>query len=286
MNTKVLVTGGGGQLARSIAYLSKQFEDIDFCFETKEGLDISNKPQLESYFENNKFDYCINCAAYTNVEQAEVHRDLAELINVDATRTLAELCKASSVTLIHISTDYIFDGTKKEPYLETDTPSPINHYGHTKNEGEKAIIDSLSTYFIIRTSWLYSVYGKNFVTTIANRVKDQADLTIVNTQIGSPTSCHELAQFIIFLIETDVNSYGIYNFTDKGETSWFEFAVAIASHFKTYDVSKISPVAEYKTKAKRPNYSVLSNAKRIEIYDRFRSWEDNVKWVVNQLHQP
>ncbi len=286
MKTKVLVTGGGGQLARSIAYLSKQYEDIDFSFETKERLNISNRSQVESYFKNNKFDYCINCAAYTNVEQAEEQQELAKLINVDATKILAELCKASNITLIHISTDYVFDGTKNKPYLETDRPSPINYYGHTKNEGEKAIIETLSTYFIIRTSWLYSVFGKNFVTTIASRVKDHADLSIVNTQIGSPTSCHELAQFILFLIETDVKSYGIYNFTDKGETSWFEFAVAIASHFKRYDISKISPVAEYKTKAKRPNYSVLSNAKRIEIYDRFRSWKDNVEWVVNQLNQP
>lgn len=286
MKTKVLVTGGGGQLARSIAYLSKQYEDIDFSFETKERLNISNRSQVESYFKNNKFDYCVNCAAYTNVEQAEEQQDLAKLINVDATKLLAELCKVSNTTLIHISTDYVFDGTKNEPYLETDRPSPINYYGHTKNEGEKAIIETLSTYFIIRTSWLYSVFGKNFVTTIASRVKDHADLSIINTQIGSPTSCHELAQFILFLIETDVKSYGIYNFTDKGETSWFEFAVAIASHFKEYDISKISPVAEYKTKAKRPNYSVLSNAKRIEIYDRFRSWKDNVEWVVNQLNQP
>lgn len=286
MRTKVLVTGAGGQLARSIKYYCRNnSHDIDFSFVTKEQLDITKRNQVFSFFEQSNFDYCVNCAAYTNVEQAEEERELANLINVDATKQLAEICKTFNTTLIHISTDYIFDGTNRRPYLESDKPSPINYYGHTKNEGERAIMTTLSNYFILRTSWLYSMYGKNFVTTIVNKIKQNANLTVVDSQIGSPTSCHELAKFIVFLIASDVKDYGVYNFTDKGETNWYNFALTIASHFKDYDKAKLRPVTNYKTRAERPIYSVLSNAKRNNIYPHFPQWQDNVEWVVNQLNQ-
>ena len=286
MKTKVLVTGAEGQLAKSIQYLCRDHcESIELVFATKGLLNITNKHHIEEFFEKHKFQFCINCAAYTNVELAEIEQDLAMEVNYEAVKSLAQVCDAHNSIFIHISTDYVFDGSNTRPYKESDPVNPINHYGWSKYKGEEAIQEVMSSYFIIRTSWLYSIYPKNFVTTIVDKIKNQDNLSIVNTQYGSPTSCHELAKFIIHLIESKTTYYGIYNFTDEGHTNWYEFALEIASHLKNSDISKIRPVAEYKTRAKRPKYSVLSNSKRKQIYDQYSKWEDNVKRVVNQLKE-
>ena len=202
MNKKVLVTGANGQLGKTIEELfSINDANLEFTFVSKENLDITNEDELLLYFKANKFDYCINCAAYTNVEQAEKTPEIAYKVNAEGVKNLAQVCKDANTILIHISTDYVFDGEKSEPYLVSDIPNPINEYGKSKLLGEQYIQKSLCNYFIIRTSWLYSKkYGKNFYKSILDKAKVEKELLITDEQIGCPTNTVNLAQFIHQLI--------------------------------------------------------------------------------------
>ncbi len=284
MSIKILVTGANGQLGKTLNDLYQNNSDnLDFHFVTKTELDISNKEALNNYFKNNSFDYCINCAAYTNVEQAE--ESIAETfkINEEAVGYLAECCKESNTKLVHISTDYVFDGKKETPYLETDLTNPLNEYGRSKLAGEHRIQEVFKQFFVIRTSWLYSKYPKNFVTTIASKIQDDSDLTITRSQKGTPTSCVELSKFIYFLIQTESKDFGIYHFSAKGDATWYNFALKIADHFKEYDKSKIVPTDAFKSKAVRPTYSVMSNAKAQNIYHAQNNWKTDVDAVVSDI---
>ena len=232
------------------------FEEYEFKFVSKSDLDISNKEDIEKLLRSSTFHYCINCAAYTNVELAEDEgKEEAFKINAEAVKTLASLCFKYNIILLHISTDYVFDGTKNTPYCEDDQTNPINQYGKSKLLGEQHIVGTMTNYFIIRTSWLYSKYGKNFVKTIINKVQDKANLKITTDQCGTPTSCIDLAQFLFHLIKNNPN-YGLYHFSALGETTWYGFATCIASNFKQYDSTNIKPTTHFSTKAKRPDYSV------------------------------
>lgn len=281
MSISVLVTGSNGQLGKTIKDLFLINEDsVKFTFMSREELDISNRQALESYFNTNSFDYCINCAAYTNVEQAEESIEEAFKINSEAVGFLAESCKNSNVILIHISTDYVFDGKKETPYTEKDPTNPINQYGRSKLAGEKQIQTILKEYFIIRTSWLYSKYPKNFVTTIATKISENANLTITTSQEGTPTSCTELSKFLYWLILNKSTDFGVYHFSAKGTATWYDFALKIADHFPEYDQTKIVKTAEFKSKAKRPSYSVMDNSKMQSIYKNQNYWTVDVDNVV------
>ena len=284
MNSKILVTGANGQLGKTLKELFKEnSDDLDFHFVTKSELNISDKNALNVFFKTNSFDYCINCAAYTNVEQAEESIDDAFKINAVAVGYLAECCNESNTKLIHISTDYVFDGKKDTPYLETDATNPLNAYGRSKLAGEQKIQDVLKQFFIIRTSWLYSKYPKNFVTTIAAKMQEDSDLTITTSQKGTPTSCVELSKFIYFLIKTESTDFGIYHFSAIGDATWYDFALKIAEHFDSYDKNKIVATDTFKSKAKRPNYSVMSNAKVQKIYNLQNNWKTDVDAVVANI---
>lgn len=281
---KILVTGANGQLGKTFRDGFKTNSDhLEFTFVSRLELDISNQQQLTEYFETHTFNYCINCAAYTNVEQAEESIDEAFRINDLAVGYLAECCRKNNIILIHISTDYVFDGKKTAPYLETDPTSPINQYGRSKLAGEKRIQQNLEHYFVIRTSWLYSKYPKNFVTTIVSKIIENSDLTITTSQQGTPTSCYELAKFIVALIITRNSDYGIYHFSSKGNTTWYGFALKIAESFADYNSEKISPVDTFKSKAARPNYSVMDNSKAQSIYSSQNVWTVDTEEVVKQL---
>ena len=281
MSVKILVTGANGQLGKTIKELvDKNDENHSFVFLTKSDLDISNRRAINQYFKTNQFDYCINCAAYTNVEQAEESIKDAFKINSEAVGHLSESCKKSNTILIHISTDYVFDGEKNIPYTELDATNPINQYGKSKLEGEKRVQETIKEHFIIRTSWLYSKYPKNFVTTIVSKVQENADLTITTSQKGTPTSCVELSKFIFWLIKSKNKDFGIYHYSTKGVATWFDFALKIADHFKTYDKNKINQTKEFKSKAKRPNYSVMNNSKVQNIYKGQNDWKTDVDSVV------
>ena len=225
----VLVTGANGQLAKTIRELySKNSDSIKFSFLSKSQLDISNLNEIESVFKKTNFDYCINCAAYTNVENAEDNPEISFKINAESVKNLALACKENNTTLIHISTDYVFDGTSKNTYLEEDKTNPINEYGRSKLLGEHYISDTLNNFFIIRTSWLYSKFGKNFARTILKKVQENTDLKITTSQIGTPSSCNDLAKFIYHLIKTREINYGIYHYSALGHCTWFDFAIKIA----------------------------------------------------------
>jgi dTDP-4-dehydrorhamnose reductase len=280
---KVLVTGANGQLGQTIQGLFSINKDhIEFVFVNKSELNIANTIQVEDFFNKNNFAYCINCAAYTNVEEAEINIKTAFKINAEGALNIAKACKRHHIILIHISTDYVFDGDTDEPYKEDDPTNPINEYGKSKLQGEFNIAQTLESYFIIRTSWLYSPYGKNFVKTIFNKLNDNSDLKITTSQIGTPTSCDELAKFIYFLIKTKQNRFGIYHFTALGKTTWYDFAIQISKQLVN-NTSNIVPTNIFKSKAKRPNYSVLDNSKVLHIFPNIKPWKKGVDDTVKQL---
>ena len=260
MLKKVLITGSKGQLGRTIRELSVNHE-MNFVFASSSELDITNKKQLESLFNDISFDYCINCAAYTKVDKAEEEIEKAYSINSEAVKNLALNCSKHKVILIHISTDFVFSGEKESPYLEADPTNPINIYGESKLQGEKYIQEILENYFIFRTSWLYSKYGNNFVKTVLRLSKEKDEINIVNDQIGSPTNALDLARFILRIIKQESSYYGLYHFSNNDDTSWYGFAREILNFYKTDIILNPIPSHLYPTLAKRPKYSVLNNKK-------------------------
>jgi len=258
---KVLVTGGKGQLAQCIQSISNDYPSLDFVFLGSNDLDISNINEVEDYFGKNNFDYCINCAAYTAVDKAEEEQELAKKVNVTGAKNLAITCKNKDVVLIHISTDFVFDGTAKLPYIEEDTTNPISVYGQTKREGELEITSNLPQYFIIRTSWLYSEFAGNFVKTMLRLSKEREELSVVDDQIGCPTYAKDLAEVILKIIDSQSKQFGIYHYSNQGEITWYDFAKEIFKQSKTEINLYKTDSKTFKTLAKRPKYSVLNTSK-------------------------
>ncbi|WP_298901110.1 dTDP-4-dehydrorhamnose reductase [uncultured Psychroserpens sp.] len=285
MKSKVLVTGANGQLGKTIKEISSNYiESITFVFVEKSELDITKKDEVDRFFKLNDFDYCINCAAYTNVDLAETEIEIALDANANAVKHLALSSKTYDVTLIHISTDYVFDGTNTRPYKEDDTTNPINQYGETKLLGEQYIKENLEDYFIIRTSWLYSKFNKNFVKTIFNKLKTDEKLTIITSQQGTPTSCLDLSNFIVFLIKNTIKNYGVYHFSARGNTTWYGLGAHISAYLNK--TTNVSPIEDYPSKAKRPQYSVLDNQKVETLTNKpLKNWEESVDEVLKSLSQ-
>ena len=275
---KALVTGGNGQLAQSLKDVVNHQDELDVDFQDLPDLDITNKQQLESYFSNNELDYCINCAAYTAVDLAEEQSDLAYAVNAEGPKCLAEVCQKHQVTLIHISTDFVFDGQKRIPYLETDAPIPLSVYGASKLQGERNIQDVMDTYFIVRTSWLYSEYGNNFIKTMLRLSETRDEISVVSDQIGSPTYAGDLAEVLIKIVLSSSKAYGLYHFSNFGAISWYDFAVEIFKQFgKTIEVKPIK-TKDYPTAAKRPKYSVLDTTKIKNNFDyTINDWQESLK---------
>jgi dTDP-4-dehydrorhamnose reductase len=275
---KILATGGNGQLAQCIKDIVKNDDELDVDFQDLPYLDITNKQQLELYFLKNELDYCINCAAYTAVDLAEEQSDLAYAVNAEGPKNLAEVCKKYQVKLLHISTDFVFDGKKQTPYIETDIPNPLGVYGASKWQGERNIQEAMETYFIIRTSWLYSEYGNNFMKTMLRLSETRDEISVVSDQIGSPTYAGDLAGVLIKIVLSSTTNYGVYHYSNLGAISWYDFAVEIFNQFgKKIEVKPIK-TKDYPTAAKRPEYSILST-KRItkEFGLNELNWRDNLK---------
>jgi dTDP-4-dehydrorhamnose reductase len=280
---KALVTGGNGQLAQSLKDVVNHQDELDVDFQDLPDLDITNKQQLESYFSNNELDYCINCAAYTAVDLAEEQSDLAYAVNAEGPKYLAEVCQKHQVTLIHISTDFVFDGQKRIPYLETDAPNPLSVYGASKLQGEFNIQDVMDTYFIVRTSWLYSEYGNNFMKTMLRLSETRDEISVVSDQIGSPTYAGDLAEVLIKIVLSSSKAYGLYHFSNFGAISWYDFAVEIFRYFgKTIEVKPIK-TKDYPTAAKRPEYSVLNTQK---IEKEFETQNLNWRLSLTNINNP
>lgn len=254
---KILVTGANGMLGQDLCPI---LEDNGYeVIETDiHNLDVTNIETCENFISLEKPDFVIHCAAYTNVDKAEKDIESAELINVIGTQNIAKICQKNKITLVYISTDYVFDGTKKEPYIPEDKPNPINHYGLTKLKGEKNVKKYCDKYYIIRTSWLYGHYGKNFVETMLSLVHKE-ELKVVNDQIGCPTWTVDLANGIVEIIKNC--DFGTYHVCGEGETSWYEFAKEIFSQENLNVNTKPCSTEEYPSIANRPKYSALKNNK-------------------------
>lgn len=254
----ILVTGANGQLGKCLRKIAGNYDALHFRFMDSKALDITNTRSINEAFEFEQFDYCINCAAYTNVEQAEKTPEIAFAVNSDGVKNIATACKNKDVVLIHISTDYVFDGKKEEGYLTTDLPNPINQYGKSKLAGESFIQEIMDKYFIIRTSWLYSEFGNNFYKTIMNKAKTEKVLYITDEQTGCPTNANNLAKYILNLITSCKTEYGIYHFTDGKAMTWFDFAKEILRETHLDKKVRLEKAKNYRTFAARPANSVLS----------------------------
>ena len=254
---QILVTGASGQLGLSIQKIHKKYTDLDFVFMNSKELDITNLKMVQEIFGSNHFDFCVNCAAYTNVEQAEKQPEKAFAINGEGVKNIALACKANNVVLIHISTDYIFDGEKKVPYKTQDEPNPINEYGKSKLLGEQYIQQILKKYYIVRTSWLYSEFGENFYKTILKKAQTEQVIFVTDHQTGCPTNANNLAKFILEAMVLGNKEYGIYHFTDGEAMTWYSFAKKILKDNKMINGIKLEKAKGFSTFAKRPRNSVL-----------------------------
>lgn len=286
--SKVLVTGANGQLGREIKKIRNSFKQI-YSFTDIEELDVSDKGVLETYLASNPVDYIINCAAYTDVDGAEKETDKAMKLNRDVLRNLKScLEKHSQTRLVHISTDYVFNGELTRPLREDDRTDPLSMYGITKLEGEKALAGHPRV-LIIRTSWLFSVFGKNFVKSMINRMDQRNDLRVVYDQVGTPTFAEDLARAIMQII-SDVDSYntefvpGVFNYSNEGVCSWYDLAVEVCRLINCK--GNVIPIEthEYPTPAKRPVYSVLNKSRIKEVYGvEVPYWRDSLEKCIKNL---
>ena len=283
----VLVTGSNGQLASCIKDLAKQYDGLNFIYTDYKELDICDLNQVNTFFKSNKkIDYCINCAAYTAVDKAESDVEKAFEINANGAKNLAIACREFDAILIQISTDFVFDGEKKEPYTETDVAKPISVYGASKLQGEIEIKQTLETYFILRTSWLYSEHGTNFMKTMLRLAETRDEISVVSDQIGTPTYAGDLADVILKIISSKNTNFGLYHYSNEGVASWCEFAKAI---FEASNIEiKLNAIKTeaYPTPAKRPFFSVMDKEKIKSVLEIVTlNWQDGLFRALNKNRQ-
>ena len=278
---RVLVTGANGQLGSELRLVAS----ADYIFTDIEELDICSEERVAEFVERNKIDTIINCAAYTNVECAEQEPEVAERVNTTAVAILAKVAKRHNARLIHVSTDYVFGGEEFNiPIAENAMPAPLGVYGRTKLLGERAIEESGCSYVIIRTSWLYSTYGKNFVKTILRLASEREELRVVSDQIGSPTYARDLAKVIAQICDSVTFEDGIYHYSNRGAISWYDFARAIVEIGGAK--CRVSPctTAEYGAKAPRPAYSVLDTSKICKALGcDIPQWRDSLAECIKKM---
>ncbi|WP_295180399.1 dTDP-4-dehydrorhamnose reductase [uncultured Christiangramia sp.] len=279
----ILVTGANGQLGSCFRKHRKKYSNLSFDFKSSRELDISNFAEVDRLFSSQSYDFCINAAAYTNVEEAESEKEKAFQINAEAPGKLAEVCAAKQVKMIHFSTDYVFDGSKTEPYLETDEVNPINIYGASKLAGERQITEVIDEHLIFRTSWLYSEFGHNFFCTILKKAAEKASLNITTTQLGTPTNANDLAKYVLDGIQKDSSATGIYHFSNLGQASWYDFAEEILNYSGKIDQVVLNKTGFFKTLAQRPEYSVLSKEKAIQEFGEIRDWRNSLRDLIDEV---
>ena len=284
----ILVTGANGQLGSEIKALCNQYSQYNFVFTDIDTLDITDITQLKNFFNNNKFDFIVNCAAYTAVDKAEDDLRNAEKINIVAVSNLAKLATNHKIKLIHISTDYVFNGISNTPYVETSATNPISNYGITKLKGETEALRHPNT-IIIRASWLYSSYGKNFVKSILKLATDRSEIGVVFDQIGCPTYARDLAGTILHIINSsleDANAFipGIYHYSNEGVCSWYDMAYEIVKFAGLKTKVNAIETKEYPTPATRPAYSVFNKNKIKQTYSiEIPYWLESLHHCLNIL---
>lgn len=281
---KILVTGANGQLGQCLQKISSQFEEFEFIFTDSETLDITNKEEVNDFFWQNAPDFCINAAAYTAVDLAETDIEKAFLVNADGTENLAEACAENNAQFIHVSTDYVFDGENNLAYTEEDFTNPLGVYGASKLAGDELALEVNPCSVILRTSWVYSEFGKNFVKTMLNLFATKEELSIVADQFGQPTNANDLAEAIMKIIKSEKITPGIFNFSNLGRISWFDFAEKIAELSDAKIKLNAIETSQYPTPAKRPKNSVLDLDKISKTYGiQLKPWEESLEDCVQIL---
>lgn len=281
---KILVTGANGQVGKEIQAVCNSLKGYEFIFLSKADMPINQFELVRHIFNTIKPAYCINCAAYTAVDKAEIERDLAFQINGEAAGVLAAICLEHETRLVHISTDYVFDGNGNTPYSETDTTHPVNTYGASKLMGEEEILKFNPNAIIIRTSWVYSAFGNNFVKTMLRLMKEKQEIKVVNDQWGSPTFAADLAMAILNIISQQEWKPGIYHFSNEGIINWYQFATAIKEIIGAPVTINPVPTSEYPTPAKRPAYSVLNKSRIQQAFGiTLNPWKESLANCINQI---
>jgi dTDP-4-dehydrorhamnose reductase len=291
----ILVTGANGQLGRELQFIAKNFPQFGFSFHDRTTLNLDNPAGITATLTREQPAWCINCAAYTAVDKAESEKDLAFHINGEAVGYLAAACRVSGTRLIHLSTDYVFDGLSATPLKESDPTNPINTYGASKLAGEQqALQHNPDATLIIRTSWVYSEFGNNFVKTMIRLMKEKPAINVVSDQIGSPTYAADLAAAILQIITSSTSAPvavpalpfvpGLYNYSNEGEISWYQFALAIRD--LTHSTCTVNPIltSQYPTPAKRPHYSLLDKTLIRQTYHlTIPDWQPSLATCLSRL---
>jgi len=284
----ILITGANGQLGTEIKKLATQYPDWQFTFVDLPELDITNKEQLESRIKTDQITAIINCAAYTAVDKAESDIETAEAVNATGPGILAQLAAKHQLLFIHISTDFVFDGQNCLPYIEDQMPNPISVYGSTKLKGEQLVLENNPQAVIIRTSWLYSAHGNNFVKTMQRLGADGEQLTVIFDQIGTPTWAANLAQTCLQILadpEAGKSKTGIYHFSNEGVASWYDFAIEIMQQSGLK--CRVLPIEtkDYPTPAKRPSFSVMNKAKIKQTFNiAIPHWKESLEKCIEELN--
>ena len=281
----ILVTGSNGQLGNEMRQISKSYSQFNYIYTDIEELDICNKTNLDDFVRLNKVDFIVNCAAYTAVDKAENDTELCYKINFEAVKNIAEIASKHQIKVVHISTDYVFDGTNYIPYTEEDQVCPYTVYGKSKLAGEQTLIENCKDAIIIRTSWLYSSFGNNFVKTMIKLGKERDSLNVIFDQIGTPTYAADLADTIMKILIHENFTAGIYHFSNEGVCSWYDFTKSI--HRISGINCNVKPIEskEYPTPTPRPHFSVLNKAKIKSIYGlTIPHWEESLEKCLKLMN--
>lgn len=282
---KILITGANGQLGQCIKKQSTAFSSLEMHYFSSVQLDITKAEDVNKVFAQGNYDWCINCAAYTNVEKAESDKEKAFSVNAEAAKHLAQACSKNKVKLIHISTDYVFNGKKESTYTEEDEVNPINVYGASKLKGEEYIQQELKEFFILRTSWLYSEFGHNFFNTMLRKSTEKdCVLKITTEQKGTPTNANDLALAVLQIITNNNSAYGIYHYSNEGKATWYDFAKAIFNNANKLNQVDLIASNEYKTIAERPVNSVLAKEKiKNKLGLKIAEWDKSLSDLQKSL---
>jgi dTDP-4-dehydrorhamnose reductase len=296
----VLVSGKNGQLGKELQDIASSNKNYQFIFFDREELNITDEVALKNIFQKYSPSFFINCAAYTAVDKAETEKEIAYQINAEAVGNIAKQCNQFNTTLIHISTDYVFDGKSTQPYKEDDKTNPVNYYGYTKLKGEELALQNNPNTIIIRTSWVYSEYGNNFVKTMLRLMNERKEINVVSDQVGSPTYARDLAEAILSIVNGEwsmVNQElnpqqatgnrqlpGILHFSNNGIISWYDFAIAIKEIKQLDCIVNSIPTASYPTPAKRPAYSGFDKTKIVTTFNiQLKDWKESLKECLTHL---
>ena len=289
MSKNILITGANGQLGSEFKSIKENYADFNFIFVSKEALNITNESEVTTFLNANTINYIVNCAAYTAVDSAEENEASAQFVNAAGAEILAKACTSTNTVLLHVSTDYVFDGESSKAYTEEDKTAPLSVYGRSKLAGEIAIKANCEAHYIVRTSWLYSSFNANFVKSMLKLAETRNELGIVADQYGSPTYAKDLANALMVMIKKTeeksvINKFGVYHYSNEQKTTWYAFAKEIMEIAKTGCVINPITTEEYPLPAPRPKDSTMSKAK---IKNTFKlvipNWEDSLKVCMNKL---